>query len=150
MLQMNNGQNLVQSVVAGLTLPANVTVRAWTEADFADVQRLSRAEGWPTPITRPQEALTAWRQSWPALVAADGEAVIGFLRALTDGAVTMYIAELLVDAQWRGRDIGYVLLDVCHRMYPSTRIDLLSTASAESFYEHLEFRRFRGFRKSYS
>ena len=94
--------------------------------------------------------MTAWRQSCPALVATDGKAVIGFLRALTDGAVTMYLAELLVEAQWRGRDIGSILIDVCHRMYPSTRIDLLSTASAESFYEHLGFRRFRGFRKSYS
>lgn len=146
MFQINNGQSLVHSVVASITLPANVTVRAWTEADFADIQRLSSAEGWPTPITRPHEALTAWRQSWPTLVATDGETVIGFLRALTDGAVTTYIAEVLVDSQWRGKGIGHILIDICHRMYPSTRIDLLSTESADGFYESLEFRRFRGFR----
>ena len=150
MFQINNRQSLVHAVVANLILPASVTIRAWGEEDFADIQRLSSVAGWPTPTTRPQEALTAWRQSWPALVATDGEAVIGFLRALTDGAVTTYIAELLVDAPWRGKGVGHILIDICHRMYPSARIDLLSTEPSDGFYEGLEFRRFHGFRKSYT
>ena len=150
MFQINNRQSLVHAAVANLILPAGVTVRAWGEVDFADIQRLSRAAGWPTPTDRPQEALTAWRQSWPTLVAANDETVIGFLRALTDGAVTAYIAEVLVDAPWRGKGVGHTLIDVCHRMYPSVRLDLLSTESSDGFYESLEFRRFRGFRKSYA
>jgi predicted GNAT family N-acyltransferase len=131
MFQINNRQSLVHAVVASIRLPANVTVRAWREADFADIPGFSHTEGWPT------------------LVATDGQTVIGCLRALTDGAVTTYIAEVLVDAPWRGKGLGHILIGICHRRYPSTRIDLLSTESADGFYESLGFRRFRGFRKSY-
>ena len=80
-------------------LPPGIAVRPWTEADFPAIQRLSRAEGWPTPVERPDAALAAWRRSWPALVAAHGGEVVGFLRALSDGEVTTYVAEVLVARQ---------------------------------------------------
>ena len=41
------------------------------------------------------------------------------------------------------------MLDVCLLLYPRTRLDLLSTDSADAFYEAKGFRAFRGFRKSY-
>jgi len=97
-----------------------------------------------------EEALIAWRNSWPALVATDGEAVIGFVRALTDGEVTMYVAELLVDEKWRGKGIGSLLLEMCHQLYPHTRIEVFSTESSASFYRTREFWYIgEGFRKSY-
>jgi predicted N-acetyltransferase YhbS len=126
-----------------------VEIRAWAEADFPAIQRLSSAAGWPTPAARPAEALASWRSSHPTLVAAAGGEVVGFVRALTDGEVTMYIAELLVAPAWRGRGLGRALLDACHRLFPHTRLDLLSTDSADRFYEASGFRRFQGFRKSY-
>jgi GNAT superfamily N-acetyltransferase len=60
----------------------------------------------------------------------------------------MYIAELLVVPGWRGRGLGRALLDTCHLLFPHTRVDLLSTESADRFYEASGFRRFQGFRKS--
>jgi ADP-ribose pyrophosphatase YjhB (NUDIX family) len=146
--RQNSQQRLVESALPGVTLPANVTIRAWTDADFADIQRLSSAEGWPTPQNRPDVALMAWRESWPALVATCGEMVIGFLRALTDGAVTTYVAELLVAPQWRGMGIGRALVETCHNLCPSTRLDLLTTGSGDRFYEAAGFRHFGGYRKS--
>jgi GNAT superfamily N-acetyltransferase len=135
--------------LAELALPAGIAIRAWSEADFSAIQRLSSAEGWPTPETRPAEALVSWRNAWPTLVARCEEEVVGFMRALTDGEVTMYIAELLVAPAWRGRGVGRALLDTCHLLYPHTRLDLLSTESADRFYVANGFRRFQGFRKSY-
>ncbi|OGG50913.1 MAG: hypothetical protein A3F84_00090 [Candidatus Handelsmanbacteria bacterium RIFCSPLOWO2_12_FULL_64_10] len=139
----------VEAAFAHVSLPPGVSIRAWSEADFAGIQRLSAAEGWPTPNERPEESLTSWRNAWPTLVATDGEAVIGFVRALTDGEITMYIAELLVVPERRGQGLGRALLDVCHHLYPHTRLDLLSTVSSDGFYEGFGFRRFQGFRKSY-
>ena len=75
--------------------------------------------------------------------------VVGFLRALSDGAVTTYVAEVLVAAGHRGRGIGTALLEACHRLCPETRIDLLSTADASAFYEAGGFRAFAGYRKSF-
>jgi len=139
----------VEPVLPGVALPPGVTVRGWTESDFAAIQRLSSAEGWPTPQDRTAEAMAAWCRSWPALVATHGEDVVGFLRALTDGAVTTYVCEILVDLDWRGQGIGRALIEACHPLCPSTRLDLLSGGTADGFYEANGFRRFQGFRKSY-
>jgi GNAT superfamily N-acetyltransferase len=131
------------------TLPSGVHIRAWAETDFSAIQRLSSAEGWTTVITRPDDARAAWRTSWPALVAVADGAVIGFVRALTDGAVTCYVADLLVAPAWRGQGLGAALLDACHQLFPTVRFDLLSLDDAAGFYEAQEFRPLRGFRKSY-
>lgn len=75
--------------------------------------------------------------------------MVGFLRALTDGEVTAYVAELLAARERRGRGIGRALLDVCHVLHPHARLDLLATEDSESFYEANGFRRFQGLRKSF-
>ena len=148
-MQKDSRHSQIESVLSKRTLPPGVILRAWRESDFATIQCLSSSEGWTTFENRPRDALIAWHQSWPALVAADGEQVIGFLRSLTDGVVTTYIAEVLVAPEWRRKGIGAALLETCYSLYPSTRLDLLSTGAADSFYEAEGFRRFQGFRKSY-
>ena len=142
-------QKIIETALTNVALPPRVAIRVWTDEDFPAVQRLSKIEGWPTPEERPGEARAAWQQSWPALVAMEGDTVIGFVRALTDGEVTTYIAELLVESRLRGVGIGRALLDACHNLYPHTRQDLLSTEGSDSFYKAVEFRHFSGFRKSY-
>lgn len=137
------------SALAAVTLPSGIAIRPWNEGDFPVIQRLSDNEGWPTPSARPTEALWSWQWSWPALVATADTEVVGFVRGLTDGAVTTYIAELLVAPVWRGTGIGAALVETCHALYPSARLDLLSTAQAERFYTKTGFRSFTGFRKSY-
>jgi GNAT superfamily N-acetyltransferase len=141
-------QTGIEAALAELALPAGIAIRAWAEADFPAIQRLSSAEGWPTPTARPEEALVSWRNAWPTLVALREGEMVGFVRALTDGEVTMYIAELLVAPEWRGRGVGRALLHACHLLFPHSRLDLLSTESADRFYEANGFRRFQGFRKS--
>lgn len=145
-------QEQVAVAAARLALPPGVTIRPWTDADFAAIQRLSDAESWPTPRERPAAALLAWQHSWPALVATAGTAagtvVVGFLRALSDGAVTTYVAEILVAPAWRAHGVGAALLAMCHALAPDTRLDLLSTTGTAQFYVAHGFRRFPGFRKS--
>src|SRR5579863_7824082 len=95
-------QQQLTAARAQITLPAGIEIRAWAEADFPAIQRLSTAEGWPSPAQRPADSLFAWQHSWPALVAVEGAMVVGFVRGLTDGAITMYIAEMAVDVRLRG------------------------------------------------
>jgi predicted N-acetyltransferase YhbS len=139
----------VALALAGISLPPGVEIRPWTEADFPAIQTLSDAEGWPTPRARPEAALDAWRRSWPALVAVTDTSVIAFVRALTDGEVTLFVPELLVAPAWRGKGLGRCFLDVCHALYPHVRIELFATESSASFYAAHGFRPFRGYRKSY-
>ena len=139
----------VQNAISHLELPDQVTIRAWRVSDYPDVRDLALAEGWTTLTDRPEEGLHAWQRSWQALVAIRENVVIGFLRALTDESVTLYVADLLVVPAWRGRGIGGSLLEMCHLLYPNVRFDLLSTQVADEFYQKQGFRPFRGFRRSY-
>lgn len=135
-----NHNNELRAALAQIQLPQGITIRAWREEDFAVIQRLSEAEGWPTPVKRPEEALEAWHNSWPTLVAVASDEVIGFVRAFSDRHVTTYIFELLIDARWRGQHVGHVLLDVCHTLYPRTRLEVTSTETSASFYRAYGFR----------
>lgn len=138
---------LDHAVLRDVAAPAGVVLRPWVEDDFPAIQLLSAAEGWTTPTERPEASLTSWHAAWPALVAvADGE-VIGFLRAVSDGAVSTYVGEVLTVPAWRGRGLGAALLDACHALAPVTRLDLLAVPEAAAFYEHVGFRPFAGFRR---
>ncbi len=145
---MNREQEVARAT-DGVALPPGVAIRAWTDADFAAIQALSTAQGWTTPTARPEASRASWQHAWPALVAVAGDEVAGFVRAITDGFVSMYIAELLVAPAWRGKGIGAALLEVCHRLYPETRLDLLCTDGADAFYVREGFRPFPGYRKRY-
>lgn len=150
MFDNNMRQKQLTAVLKTLIMPPSITLRCWTEADFPAIQRLSAPEGWTTPQRRPDEALSAWHHSWPALVVTEDENVIGFVRGLTDGAVTTFIAELLVAPEQRGKGLGRLLLDACHLLYPHTRLDLISQEEAVPFYKALGFRYVgEGLRKSY-
>ncbi|MGI8854997.1 MAG: GNAT family N-acetyltransferase [Thermomicrobiales bacterium] len=148
-MESSDRPSSVAAALAGIRLPPGVAIRPWAETDFPAIQDLSDAEGWPTPRTRPDAALDAWRRSWPALVATTETGVIAFVRALTDGEVTLFIPELLVAPAWQGKGLGRCLLDVCHGLYPHVRIELFATESSASFYTAHGFRPFCGYRKSY-
>ncbi|HTK09915.1 MAG TPA: GNAT family N-acetyltransferase [Ktedonobacteraceae bacterium] len=143
-------QQQLTTALAQMTLPAGITIRVWTPADFPAIQRISSGEGWTSPTQRPVESLHAWQNSWPALVAVADEDIVGFVCGLTDGAITMYITTLAVEERLRGHGIGRALLDACHYLYPTTRLDLLAVDSARAFYEACGFRVVDdGMRKSY-
>jgi ribosomal protein S18 acetylase RimI-like enzyme len=130
----------LERALTQLHLSEGFVIRIWQEQDFPAIQRLSEAEGWLTPIKRPEETLAAWRNSWPALVAIADHSFVGFVRAWSDMHVTTYIVELLIDTQWRGRGIGSALLDACHALYPYARMEVASTEQSTSFYRQYGFR----------
>ncbi|MGF7056842.1 GNAT family N-acetyltransferase [Brassicibacter mesophilus] len=143
------GYNIKEALLSQIKLPKEILIRQFVETDFPLVKTLYAQEGWMTFINREGDALEAWNNSNITLVAVEGDKVIGLVRALTDGKITTYIAEIIVDTRYRGKGIGKALLDVCHGLYPHTRLDLLSTEGADEFYKNNKFREITGFRKSY-
>ena len=132
--------------LGGLDLPQGVTLRAWEEADFAQVRQMAMDAGWTSYRDLPERLLAAWKGSWPALVAVERGEVIGFLRAVTDGAMTLYVADVVVHQAHRGRGIAHLLLRACRQLYATARLDLLSVPEAVGFYAHLGFQPFKGYR----
>ena len=144
-----NRSNITEDLISGVKLSKEILIRQFVETDFPLIQMLYEKEGWMTFIKRKEESLKAWKSSSISLVAVDGEEIVGLVRALTDGEITTYIAEIIIDINYRGQGIGAALLNECHNLYPNTRLDLLSTEGADEFYERNDFRKITGFRKSY-
>ena len=140
----------VEAIAAKLKLPPGVVIRKWAEADFAEIYALSAAEGWNSPRVSKGQNLEAWQNSWPALVAISEGRVIGELRALSDGALTTYIADILVAPQWRGKGLGKVLLEVCHQLAPRTHFVLMSVENSTGFYEADGFEKSIGYSKDFT
>lgn len=126
-----------------------MSVRRFKESDFSSIQNLYKEEGWMTFINRDKDTLEAWKNSNIAIVAVEGDKIVGMMRGFTDGNITTFIAEIIVHRVYRGKGLGKALLDICHHLYPKTRIELLADEEVYEFYTKNKFRKIMGFRKSY-
>lgn len=124
-------------------------IRPYEEMDFPAIHQLNEQEGWSNLVAKQQQTKAAWQGSNQAVVAELDGQLVGCLRALTDGAVTLYICELLIEKSRRGSGIGKKLMEHVHNLYPETRMELLASATSRSYYEAKNFRAFYGFRKTF-
>ncbi|WP_214849264.1 GNAT family N-acetyltransferase [Exiguobacterium sp. s138] len=121
----------------------------YQEQDFPAIQRLNAAEGWNQLVRLHDRTKLAWQHSNAAFVVEHAGEVVGYVRGMTDTQVTLYICELLIDAEFRGQGLAQQLFARLHEAYPTTRIEVLASSSSESFYRGQAFRPFYGFRKSF-
>lgn len=126
-----------------------IRIRQYQESDFPAIHQLNEQEGWSNLVAKQEQTKAAWQGSNLAVVAEQDGQVVGCLRALTDGAVTLYICELLIEKNMRGSGIGGKLMHYVHDLYPETRLELLASTTSRSYYEAKKFRAFYGFRKTY-
>ncbi|MFD1020717.1 GNAT family N-acetyltransferase [Thalassobacillus hwangdonensis] len=127
----------------------NYRIREYVEEDFESIHNLNELEGWSNLVENHEQTKQAWNHS-PITLVAEGEdsTIIGYLRGLTDGSVTAYICEMLINPEARGEGIGHALLTSVHDRYPTCRIEMLASTTSKSYYEQQSFRTFYGFRKA--
>ncbi|MBE6013435.1 MAG: GNAT family N-acetyltransferase [Lachnospiraceae bacterium] len=141
-------QDIKEELLSSVKLPEGILIREFLEEDFPSIQKLCEKEGWLSYVKREEDTLRAWKNASIGLIALHEGKIVGLVRALTDGEITTYIAEILIENTYRGKGIGKALLDLCQVLYPHTRLDLLSAEKAEGFYESNNFRKMTGFRRS--
>jgi GNAT superfamily N-acetyltransferase len=119
------------------TLRARVAIRPCDLArDFVQVVRIYRANDW-THAHDPPRLRTAIERSDLAIVAVQGEEVIGFARAMSDGAFAVYIADILVLPDHQRQGVGRRLLQALLDHYPLDTFHhqvLVAERGAEGFY----------------
>ncbi|WP_394121165.1 GNAT family N-acetyltransferase [Planococcus donghaensis] len=123
-------------------------IRSYQESDFPAIHELNKEEHWSNLVAKGQDTQQAWTNSTVAVVAeADGQ-LIGCLRGLTDGFISLYVCEVLVSKNHRKSGVGKKLMHHVHSLYPKTRMELLASSTSRSFYEAQGYRPFYGFRKT--
>ncbi|OOE12770.1 GNAT family N-acetyltransferase [Fictibacillus arsenicus] len=122
----------------------------FSEKYFSEIQELNKKEGWNQLVERYEETFNAWKNSNAAyVVIGPNEKIAGYIRCLTDMNVTIYVCEMLIAQEFRGKGLGGKLLKHVHNLYPRTRMEMLASSTSHSFYESQNFRPFYGFRKTY-
>ncbi len=118
--------------------PQTVIEVADPDQQFEEILGLYRAHKW-IHATDPERLRHAIAMSALSLVArADGE-VVGYARALSDGAFAVYIADILVRPDRQREGIGSALLEGILTRYPLETFHhqvLVSERGAEGFYRH--------------
>lgn len=111
---------------------------------------MNKQEGWQNLVENKDMYRKSLENSITIVAVDKSSNVIVFIRGITDGYTTLFICELLIIEQKRGRGIGNELINHLHKMYPDTRIDLLATIHSSKFYEKQGFRIFHGYRKKFN
>ncbi len=100
--------------------------------------------GWGNPPA-PETHLRVLQGSEHVVLARDGEQVVGYITAITDGVLAAYIPHLEVLPDYRGQGIGSELvrrmLDALSQRY---MIDLICDPDVQPFYERLGMTRYSG------
>ena len=106
---------------------------------FSGIIELYRAHGW-THAANPDRLRTAIECSSFAVVALEGERVVGFARAMSDEAFAVYIADILVAPDRQRQGIGRTVAEAILEHYPMERFHhqvLVAERGAEGFYRRL-------------
>ena len=105
------------------------------ETDIKRIHELFLEEGWKTYT---EDLLKKLLNNSNWIIAEENNKIYGFARYISDNVLSIYLCEILVDKDLRGREIGKLIIKKIFEDNPGLRMDLLS--DSDSFYKKLNFR----------
>lgn len=87
----------------------------------------------------PAQLRASFENSYAAVVAYDGERIIGTARALSDGVCNAYVVDVWTHSRYRKRGIASAMMRLLESKLEGQHVYLF-TGDAAAFYEKLGFR----------
>lgn len=102
-------------------------------------------DGWPHPPS-PETHLRILQGSYAVVLALDGDMVVGFITAISDGVSAAYIPHLEVLPAYKGKRIGTELIKrmLEKKLSHLYMIDLICDEHVQPFYERVGMKRYTG------
>ena len=117
------------------------TIRPFETDDLDVVRNLLLAGGWTGPRMDRDNLALLIENAHTALVAVDGDTVVGFARALGDGVFNGYLSMLVVDEARRGQGIGRALVERVMGSNLDMTWVLRARPEVQGFYEKIGYTR---------
>ena len=115
-------------------------VRPILATEMKAARLLLQANNWGKRVADPRTFAELVSRSQIALVAVEGEKVVGFLRALTDGIFNGYISMVVVAEDYRGSGVGSALVrSAVGENQEVTWVLRAGRTGVSAFYEKLGF-----------
>ena len=103
------------------------------------VRRLYEHVGWSRPAN--EEELREVLEAGPAVGAWDGERLVGFVRALSDGHLAAYVEDVMVHKDYRRSGVGERIMSrLLGEIRQSANVSLFCEQPVARFYERNGFR----------
>jgi ribosomal protein S18 acetylase RimI-like enzyme len=108
------------------------------EVDWARLKDILAADNFDNGRTA-EQLRTSFQNSYAAVVAYDGDRIIGTARALSDGVCNAYIIDVWTLSDYRKQGIGRTMMSLLEEQLEGQHIYLFSEDVPE-FYRKLGFR----------
>jgi ribosomal protein S18 acetylase RimI-like enzyme len=108
------------------------------EVDWARLKEILAADNFDNGRTA-EQLRTSFQNSYAAVVAYDGDHIVGTVRALSDGVCNAYIIDVWTLSDYRKQGIGRTMMSLLEEELEGQHIYLFSEDVPE-FYKKLGFR----------